>query len=333
MSESVAATGVMFDGRYQLRLVIADGALARVWQARDVRLGREVALKVLAPRADGDPHAAERFAREVQAASALSHPHVITIYDSGATHNSAYLVMELARLGTLAAQIAGGQMPAEYIVKVAQQVCQGLSAAHRAGIIHRDLKPANILRTNEDTVKISDFGAAHLAGSDIELTATGTAVGTAPYMSPEQVRGEPVGPVSDLYSLGCVMYAMAAGKPPFASGTPAGIAWRQLHQEPVPLARRRPDLPPAIDSVVSVLLNKTPVARPASAGIVAQWLSQILLTPHGSDSLLERTQNSTTNRNAEHTTTARMLRVPEAACRTSDAKCHAVSLHEGRDLP
>jgi serine/threonine-protein kinase len=97
-------------------------------------------------------------------------------------------------------------------------------------------------------------------------------------MSPEQVKGEPVGPFSDLYSLGCVIYAMAAGEPPFPIGTPAGIAWRQLHQEPVPLARRCPDIPPAIDSVVSVLLNKTPETRPANAGIVAQWLSQIPLT-------------------------------------------------------
>ena len=311
MTETVAATGVMIDGRYQLRSVIADGALARVWLACDVRLGREVALKVLAPRADGDPHAGERFAREVRAASALSHPHVITIYDSGTTGNSPYLVMELARFGTLAAQIDDGPMQAEHIVEVARQVCHGLSAAHSAGIIHRDLKPANILRTSEGTVKISDFGAACLTGSDTELTATGTVVGTAPYMSPEQVKGEPVGPFSDLYSLGCVIYAMAAGEPPFASGTPAGIAWRQLHQEPVPLARRCPDIPPAIDSVVSVLLNKTPDTRPANAGIVADWLSRIPLGPqpdgsatssvcgdtataHRSGGLLDRTQNSRT---------------------------------------
>ncbi len=275
MTQTAATTGVVIDGRYRLCSVIADGAHARVWQARDLRLDRDVALKVLAPRADSDRHIVERFAREVQAASALSHPHVVTIYDSGRTAKSEYLVMELARWGTLADQIAQGPMTPSQIVHIARQLCMGLSAAHDAGIIHRDLKPTNILRTNEQTVKISDFGAAYLTGNDTELTATGMVVGTAPYMSPEQVRGDQVGPYSDLFSLGCVIYAMATGEPPFASGTPVGIAWRQLHQEVVPLNRRCPAIPPAMDGVVSVLLNKNPDMRPANAAIVADWLDQI----------------------------------------------------------
>jgi hypothetical protein len=260
---AVTGTGVL-GGRYALAEMLGAGGMATVWRGRDEVLGREVAVKVLSPQYAADPGFLARFEREARHAAAVSHPRLVTVFDSGIDRGTPFLVMELV-IGRTLRQVLdeAGPLPAGQAVAVAVAVCEGLEAAHAAGLVHRDIKPANIMLADGE-VKILDFGIARAEGTAAG-TATGTVLGTAAYLSPEQAAGRPAGPRSDLYSLGCVLFEMLAGSPPFSAESQVALAYRQVHDDPGPPSARRPGLPASLDRITARLLAKDPAARPASA--------------------------------------------------------------------
>src|SRR5215472_6451065 len=202
-------------GRYALGEVLGTGGMATVWQATDQVLGRDVAVKVLDPRYASDPGFLARFEREARHAARLSHPRVVTVFDCGLDDGTAFIVMELARGRTLRQVLdQGGRLPPGEAVAVAAAVCEALEAAHAVGLVHRDITPGNVMLCDGE-VKVLDFGIARADGQAGGTRTLGV-LGTAAYLSPEQASGSPVGPQSDLYSLGCVLYEMLTGTPPFA---------------------------------------------------------------------------------------------------------------------
>jgi eukaryotic-like serine/threonine-protein kinase len=260
-----------FAGRYLLSNLIGTGGMATVWRAEDSLLSRVVAIKVLHREYASDPVARSRFRAEARAAASISHPNVVSVFDYGDTGATAgagapFLVMELVEGRSLAEELDDrGSLPSEEAAKVLEQVALGLSAAHALHIIHRDIKPGNLLVTTSGTVKITDFGIARAADA-VSLTRTGTVMGTARYISPEQAAGQPAGPESDLYSLGVVAYTCLSGAPPFAAETPLATALAHL-RDPVPPL---PDATPvALRLIVLRLLAKNPADRPRDALEVA----------------------------------------------------------------
>ena len=259
-------SGEVLAGRYRLLGLLGRGGVGEVWRAEDLQLGRPVAVKVLR-RLEGDALSSlERFRREARATAQLSHPNVVATYDVGTTEDRAYLVMELVRGGDLAQLLRShGLPPAEEVADLAVQAARGLDAAHAAGIVHRDVKPANLLLSSEGELKITDFGIARMSGSEQTGALTGPVLlGTAAYLSPEQVRGEAATPASDRYALGCVLYELLAGTPPFA-GEPHEVLDGHVHRDPVPVQEYRPDVPAGLADLVMMLLAKDPAARPATA--------------------------------------------------------------------
>src|SRR3712207_1884500 len=215
----------LVDNRYRLRKSLGSGGMADVYLAHDDILDRDVALKVMSSRYASDEEFVERFKREAQSAAALSHPNIVSIFDRGEQEDGTYYIaMEYLPGGTLKDHILKrGPLPPQMAAAVALQTAEALQAAHKKGIIHRDIKPRNILITDSGDVKVTDFGIARAA----EATTTsnlGDILGTAKYMSPEQAMGEPVGPASDLYSLGVVLYEMLTGRVPFEVETPADVS-------------------------------------------------------------------------------------------------------------
>lgn len=261
----MAVTGSwILSGRYVLTEVLGTGGMATVWRGHDQVLGREVAVKVLSPQYAADPGFAARFEREARHAASVSNPRLVTVFDSGIDRGTPFLVMELVSGRTLRQVLdEAGMLPPGQAVAIAAAVCEGLEAAHAAGLIHRDIKPANIMLAGGQ-VKILDFGIARIDGTRAG-TATGTVLGTAAYLSPEQAAGQPAGPRSDLYSLGCVLFEMLTGSPPFTGESPVALAYRQVHDDPGPPSARRPGLPASLDQLTAWLLAKDPAARPASA--------------------------------------------------------------------
>ena len=260
---TVTGTGTL-GSRYTLTEVLGTGGMATVWRARDEVLGREVAVKVLSPQYAADPGFLTRFEREARHAASVSSPRLVTVFDSGIDEGTPFLVMELVTGRTLRQVLAeASPLPVGQAVAIAAAVCEGLDAAHAAGLVHRDITPANIMLAGED-VKILDFGIARADGTAAG-TLTGTILGTAAYLSPEQSAGYPAGPQSDLYSLGCVLFEMLAGTPPFTAESPVGVAYRQVHDDPGPPSARRPGLSPSLDAITARLLAKNPNDRPMSA--------------------------------------------------------------------
>jgi len=262
------------DGRYRLLDLLGRGGMGEVYLARDEVLDREVAVKVLAERYSRDEEAVERFRREARSAAALSHPHIVPVHDLGETAGGAhYIVMEYVPGGTLKERILrGGPMDARTAAGISSQVAAALGAAHEGGVIHRDVKPENILFAGSGEAKVTDFGIARAASSP-RLTEAGFALGTADYMSPEQALGEAVGPASDLYSLGVVLYQMLTGERPFEADSPLATAVKHANEPPPRLRRPEegdPAFPGGMDAVVSKLLAKDPGERYESApGLVA----------------------------------------------------------------
>lgn len=256
----------LLGGRYRLDTVLGRGGMAAVWRAVDVRLDRPVAVKVLDGAALTEPAAVQRFHREARTVARLTDPHVVSVYDVGSDADRHYLVMELVRGRSLAELLTSGALPIAGAVGIAVQVCEALAAAHSAGVVHRDVKPGNILVDDKGRVKVCDFGIARLVGAaQPTLTAVGAVIGTSHYMAPEQVAGGPVDARTDLYALGCVLYAMLTGAPPFDGQDALGVAWQQLHRDPEPVAARRPDVSAPLAALVEQLLAKEPQDRPRSA--------------------------------------------------------------------
>src|SRR5882724_10662676 len=242
--------------------------MSEVWAADDIELGRRVALKLLAR--DADP---ARFEREAQAVAALGHPNICRLYDYGEADGRPFMVLEYLGGGTLEDRLVPGEpYPREETERVARELAAGLAHAHAHGLIHRDLKPANVLFDDEGVAKIADFGIARLVGSGT-LTETGTLLGTAAYISPEQAQGLPATAASDVYSFGVILYRMLAGRLPFESESPIELARMHIQERPFPLADARPTAPPALVALAEASLAKDPEGRPPDGEALARALS------------------------------------------------------------
>ncbi|MFA5911554.1 MAG: protein kinase [Vicinamibacterales bacterium] len=268
-------------GPYEIQSLLGAGGMGQVYRARDTRLDRAVAVKVL--RADAAPTAAtrERFEREARAISRLSHPRVCALFDVGNADGIEYLVMELIEGETLAAHLAKGPLPLDELHRYGVQIAQAIAAAHREGIVHRDLKPGNVMLTSSG-VKLLDFGLAKAlqpaptaadAPTVTPLTSQGTWLGTAPYMAPEVLQGRPADTRSDLFALGAVLHEMATGTRAFTGDNAATITGAILHQDPPPVSSIRPEVGPAFDRLVRECLAKDPDTRWQSAHDVALQLA------------------------------------------------------------
>jgi eukaryotic-like serine/threonine-protein kinase len=270
MTELGAATeGRRLGGRYRMEALLATGGMGEVWAARDLLLGRAVAVKVLGGALAGDGRAAERLRREARAAARLEHPSIARMLDLGEQDGRPYLVMELLDGESLAARIdrAGAMAPPE-AARVVVAVADALEAAHRAGVVHRDVKPGNVFLTSGGEVKVLDFGIASAAG-EAALT-TGEMLGTPAYLAPERVLGHPATPAADIYALGAVLYELLAGRRPFDDGSDIELAMAHVHAQPAPLALAAPSAPPSLVAACEQAMAKDPSARPPSAAAFAQ---------------------------------------------------------------
>jgi beta-lactam-binding protein with PASTA domain/tRNA A-37 threonylcarbamoyl transferase component Bud32 len=256
----------VFSGRYELTHLVARGGMAQVYRARDRLLDRPVALKVLFPELSVDRAFVERFRREAQAAANLSHPNIVPVFDWGEDGGTYYIVMEYIDGQPLSQALkAGGPMPAGRVAQIGARVADALAYAHRHGVVHRDVKPGNVLLTNDEQVKVTDFGIARAVNTEESLTQTGAVMGTATYFSPEQAEGVGVDARSDIYSLGVVLYEMVAGRPPFTGDSPVAVASKHVREQPPPLSDLNPTVPPALEAIVAKAMAKSADLRYQSA--------------------------------------------------------------------
>ncbi len=274
-------------GPYEILGLIGAGGMGEVYRARDTRLGRDVAIKVLPAEFAGDPDRLRRFEQEAQAVAALNHPNIVSLYDIGTYEGSPYLVSELLEGESLRQRLTVAPLPPPKAMELAVQIAQGLAAAHEKGIIHRDLKPENLFITRDGQAKILDFGVAKLlpkrepaersvAPTVLEGTDPGIVMGTAGYMSPEQVRGLPVDHRSDIFSFGCVLYEMVTGRRAFAGATAADTMAAILTQEPPGPSGIHQAIPLPLSRVIAHCLEKQPEERSQSARDLAFELRAIL---------------------------------------------------------
>jgi eukaryotic-like serine/threonine-protein kinase len=254
----------MIDGRYRILERLGSGGMAEVYCAEDQQLGRRVALKVLHRRFAEDEQFVERFRREASSAAGLSHPNVVAIFDRGEWDGTYYIAMELVDGRTLKEIVREkGPAPPDAAVDVTLQILRAARYAHKHGVVHRDIKPHNVLIDQDGRVRVTDFGIARAGASD--MTETGSVMGTAQYLSPEQAQGRPVDARSDLYSIGIVLYELLTGQVPFDADSPVTVALKQVSELPVPPAELVPAIPPAIDAVVLRAMEKDPGLRYQSA--------------------------------------------------------------------
>ena len=273
-------------GPYEIQAPLGAGGMGEVYRARDTRLGREVALKVLPESLAQDRDRLTRFEREARAASALNHPNIVTIHDVGREGETAYLAMELVDGRTLRELVVVGSMPVRRILGIASQIADGLAKAHEAGIVHRDLKPENVMVSKDGFVKILDFGLAKLVepeSNDASVMPTvtsdgtrpGTVMGTVAYMSPEQASGEPLDFRSDQFSFGSIVYEMATGRKAFQKKTAAETMAAIIRDEPEPVGKLRPELPLPVRWMLDRCLAKEPAERYASTRDLARDLASV----------------------------------------------------------
>jgi len=283
---------------YRIIEKLGGGGMGVVYRAEDIRLRRFVALKFLPEEIAKDAQALARFRREAQAASALSHPNIVVLYDISMDSGTDFLVMEYVQGQTLENLIPSDGLPFDMVTEYGVQIASALAAAHSAGIVHRDIKPANIMVTHDNQIKVLDFGIAKLTtlignSPDVETstaiqgTIPGMVVGTVAYMSPEQTRGEPVDARSDIFSLGCVLYQAATAKRPFGGASTLAIMHEIATLQPPAPSSFRSDLPGTFDTLIAACLEKNPIHRPATAGDVALQLKSLL--PWG-ESVRQRTR-------------------------------------------
>ena len=232
-----------------------------VYKAEDIKLGRMVALKFLSSYRGANEADTRRFLREARATSALDHPNICTVYEVDDTEDGRlFIAMSFCEGETLKRKVERGPLPIAEAARIAAQIASGLAAAHSKGIVHRDVKPANIIVAPDGRVKIVDFGIAKLEDQS-RLTRDGTAVGTAGYMAPEQIRGEEIGPRTDLWSLGVVVYEMVTGRTPFPGENDHERIRGILSREPTPMSTLRPGVPPLLERIVTRALAKRPADR------------------------------------------------------------------------
>jgi serine/threonine protein kinase len=269
-------------GDYTIVRELGRGGMGRVYAAKDQRLGRLVALKQLGPAVAQSATFRERLRREAQAAAALTHPGICTVYALEEIGGELFIASELVDGCTLREEIGGGPVPAAAALRTAKELASALASAHEKGIAHRDLKPENLMRTRDGRLKILDFGLARvdapvqaLAGGSPNLTLPGMLVGTPAYMAPEQVNREPSDARADVFAFGTLMYEYACGQHPFAAGSPIATLARVLESDVVPLDARAPGLPPAFCAVIARSLRKSPADRFQSAGEIVAALDAI----------------------------------------------------------
>ena len=266
---------VTLDGRYHMVERIAAGGMGEVFRAHDAVLAREVAIKVLHRSLAGDPAFVDRFRREARAAAGLAHPNIVAVYDWGAVDGVYYMVMEYVR-GPSVRHLLNeqGRMEPAQAAEILRQTLLALGHAHREGFVHRDMKPENLLVTKEGVVKVADFGLAR-AYADGRVTQAGAVTGTVQYLAPEQIRGEPADPRSDLYSLGIVAYELLTGKLPFTGETAMAIAYKHLSDRVPPPSSILPDLPDELDGFVAAATDRDRELRPESADVMRMDLDAI----------------------------------------------------------
>ncbi len=266
--------GVVIDGRYKILSRLGSGGMADVFLAEDQQLGRKVALKLLHRRFAEDPDFVERFRREAQAAAGLQHPNVVSVYDRGSGDGTYYIAMEYLPGRTLK-QLIREEAPLEPVraIDITIQILKAARFAHRRGVIHRDLKPHNVIVDEADQAKVTDFGIARAGASD--MTETGSIMGTAQYLSPEQAQGRAVSPASDLYAIGVVLYELLTGHVPFDAETAVTIAIKHVSEAPGPPTAINPAVPAELEQVVLWALNKNPADRPQDADAMIEALEAV----------------------------------------------------------
>ena len=268
----MSAIPAMLADRYKLEEPIGEGAFASTYRATDTMLLRTVAIKLLRARHAGDGGFTARFEREARAAAQVSHPNVVQVHDFGRDGQQAFIVMHFVSGPTLAAYIRERQrLSLEEIVQIISQVLDGLGAIHERGIVHRDIKPQNIMLEPDLTPKLGDFGVAYFS-PDTSLTQTGTTIGTAAYMAPEQATGDQVGPRADLYAVGAVLYELATGQLPFTGQSPVQVMYQHVNQEPTPPRQINPEISMGLEAVIMQALEKRPEQRFANAAEMRQAL-------------------------------------------------------------
>ena len=287
--------------RYELGRTLGAGGMARVVEAHDRVLDRQVAVKLLRDDIATDPAVRERFLGEARTAARFNHPNAVTVFDTGQDGSQPWIVMELIAGEDLSERLArGGRLDEVESVGIADAVLAALGAAHADGFVHRDVKPGNIMLLDDGGVKLADFGIAKgLQEMTAGLTATGQIIGTAKYLSPEQVDGNPASPASDVYAMGCVLYEMLTGQPPYTGESPIGIALAHT-RDPVPnVLKARPDVSPEVAAVVTRALAKDPAERYTDAGEMRRALrgedvggafatTRVLAPPAAATQVLER---------------------------------------------
>ncbi|HEY8372258.1 MAG TPA: Stk1 family PASTA domain-containing Ser/Thr kinase [Pseudonocardiaceae bacterium] len=276
------STPRLLSNRYELSETLGYGGMSEVHRGRDVRLGRDVAVKVLRADLARDPQFQLRFRREAQNAAALNHPAIVAVYDTGETDSEygplPYIVMEFVDGRTLRDIIkTEGPLPPRRAMEIMADVCAALDFSHRHGIVHRDVKPANIMITKSGAVKVMDFGIARaVADGQVAVTQTAAVIGTAQYLSPEQARGETVDARSDVYAVGCVLFELLTGEPPFTGDSPVAVAYQHVREEPRAPSSVVSTVPPVLDAVVLKAMSKNPANRYQSAAEMRADLVRVL---------------------------------------------------------
>ncbi|MFE9479690.1 protein kinase [Streptomyces spororaveus] len=276
-------TDRLIGDRYQLATVLGQGGMGQVWTAYDRRLDRRVAVKLLRPdKVAGPGTVAEelrrRFVRECRVTAQVDHPGLVTVHDAGSDGDELFLVMGYVEGADLADHLAEHDpYPWQWAVAVVAQLCSVLSAVHAVPIVHRDLKPRNVMVRPDGTVLVLDLGVASVMDTDTtRLTSTGSPIGSPAYMAPEQAMGGAVGPYTDLYALGVLLYELLSGNVPFAGSTALGVLHRHLYEPPLPVRQMRPEIPPELEKLLLHLLAKDPQDRPSSAQEVYEALAPLL---------------------------------------------------------
>jgi eukaryotic-like serine/threonine-protein kinase len=297
--------------RYEIGGVLGRGGMAEVHRGRDLRLGREVAVKVLRSDLARDPSFQVRFRREAQASASLNHPAIVAVYDTGEDRTSTgatpYIVMEYVEGETLRDVLRReGHLSPERAMSLSADICGALDFSHRNGIVHRDVKPGNVMITPQGTVKVMDFGIARaVSDSAATMTSTAAVIGTAQYLSPEQARGESVDARSDVYSVGCMLYELATGAPPFTGDSPVAVAYQHVREDPRLPSSINPGIPPELDAILLKAMSKNPANRYQSA---AEMRNDLLRALAG-----QRVEATPVMGDAEKTTILAATRAPYGA--------------------
>jgi serine/threonine protein kinase len=268
--------GSTFAG-YEIDSVVGAGGMGILYRARQLRLDRPVALKVVEADVARDPVIRERLRREARAVASLDHPNVVPLYEAGEEDGTVYIVTRWVEGTELGALIQDdGPLEPGRAARTAAQIAAALEAAHENGLVHRDVKPSNVILTREDHVYLTDFGLARRAGTAPGLTAEDQMLGTIDYVAPEQIEGSEPDARSDIYSLGCVLFEMLTGEPPFASQK-GGMAkmWAHVNADPPSVSERRHDVPPALEEELKLAMARSPEARPTAATFRARVLEAV----------------------------------------------------------